>query len=132
VCAGAFGSPRRVTRSVGASLYTIAQKLTVEFVGTFAFVLSGAGSVCADEFLRAAGQPSIGPLGIALAQGLTYAIMASVLGHISGGHFNPAVTLGYWATKRQGSSSSLAYVAVQVLGGIVAAYLLKWTLPEAI
>lgn len=131
MCAGAF-SHYGAGVPLGGQLYTIAQKLTAEFVGTFAFVLIGAGSVCADEFLRAAGQPSIGPLGIALAYGLTYAIMASVLGHISGGHFNPAVTLGYWATKRQGSFSSLAYVVVQLLGGIVAAFLLKWTVPEAV
>src|SRR5208337_3748788 len=67
---------------------------------------------------------------IALAQGLTMAIMVSALGHISGGHFNPAITIGFWVTKRLSTLDTLAYWGAQLLGAVAAAYLLKVIIPD--
>jgi MIP family channel proteins len=113
-------------------LYSLPQKLFAEFTGTFTLIFVGAGSICADQYLRAAGQGAVGILGIAAAHGLAIAIMISALGHISGGHFNPAITLGFWVTKKLGTIASFLYWVAQLLGGITGAYLLKLTIPEAI
>src|SRR6266436_7892611 len=82
-------------------MYTTFQKFTAEFLGTFALVFFGAGAICADRYLQSSG--GIGLLGIALAHGLAMAIMVSALGHISGGHFNPAISIAFWVTKRIGT-----------------------------
>jgi len=73
-------------------MYNLSQKLIAEFLGTFALVFFGAGAICIDFHLRSSGGLVL--LGIALASGLTFAIMVSALGHISGGHFKPAITIG--------------------------------------
>src|SRR6202166_439909 len=109
-------------------MYTTFQKLFAEFLGTFAVVFFGVGAVCADRYLQSSG--GIGLLGIALASGLAMAIMVSSLGHISGGHFNPAVSIGFWVTKRIGTLEVFLYWAAQLLGGIAAAFLLKAIIPE--
>jgi len=109
-------------------MYTIPQKLTAEFIGTFALVFFGAGSICADQFLHGAG--SLGLLGIAVAHGLAIAIMVSALGHVSGGHFNPAITIGFWVTKRVSTLDVVLYWTAQLAGAIVAAFLLKALVPE--
>lgn len=106
------------------------QKLVAEFIGTFTLIFIGAGSICADQFLRAANQSGGGLLGIAVAHGLAMGIMVSALGHISGGHFNPAVTIGFWVTKRMGTFESLAYWAAQLAGGVAAAFGLTRIVPE--
>jgi len=69
-------------------MYSTSQKLIAEFIGTFALIFFGAGAICADQYLHSTG--GVGLLGIALAHGLAIAIMVSAMGHISGGHFNPA------------------------------------------
>jgi MIP family channel proteins len=109
-------------------MYTTFQKLFAEFLGAFAFVFFGVGAVCADRFLQTSG--GIGLLGIALASGFAMAIMVSALGHISGGHFNPAITIGFWVTKRIGTLDAFLYWAAQILGGIAAAFLLRSIIPE--
>jgi aquaporin Z len=109
-------------------MYTTFQKLAAEFLGTFALVFFAVGAVCADRFLQTSG--GIGLLGVALASGLAMAIMVSALGHISGGHFNPAITIGFWVTKRLGTLDAFLYWAAQVLGGIAAAFLLRSLIPE--
>src|ERR1700676_4228653 len=111
-------------------MYTTFQKLFAEFLGTFAVVFFSVGAICADRFLQTSG--GIGLLGIALASGLAMAIMVSALGHISGGHFNPAITIGFWVTKRIGTLEAFLYWAAQLLGGIAAAFLLKAIIPEEI
>jgi MIP family channel proteins len=108
-------------------MYNTPQKLVAEFIGTFALIFFGAGSICADQFLRSSsnGQIGLGLLGIALAHGLAIGIMVSSLGHISGGHFNPAITIGFWVTRKFSTFDTLAYWVVQLAGGVAAAYLLR-------
>ncbi len=109
-------------------MYSVPQKLTAEFTGTFALVFFGAGSICMDHFLHGAG--NAGLLGIAIAHGLAYALMVSALGHISGGHFNPAVTSSFWVTKRFSTSDTILYCLAQLAGAVAAAFLLKSLVPE--
>ncbi len=109
-------------------MYNTPQKLAAEFVGTFALIFFGAGSICADQFLHGAGGPGL--LGIAIAHGLAIGIMVSALGHVSGGHFNPAVTIGMWVTKRIGTLDVVLYWAAQIAGAVAAAFLLKMLVPE--
>lgn len=97
------------------------KKLSAEFFGTFWLVFGGCGSA-----VLAAGFPElgIGFAGVALAFGLTVLTMAYAVGHISGGHFNPAVTLGLWAGGRFSAKEVVPYVVAQVIGGIVGAAIL--------
>lgn len=94
------------------------KKLFAEFTGTFVLVFGGCGSAV---LAAAFPQLGIGFVGVALAFGLTVLTMAYAVGHISGGHFNPAVTLGLWAGGRFPTSQIIGYVAAQVLGGLAAA-----------
>ncbi len=97
------------------------KKNLAEFLGTFWLVLGGCGSA-----VLAAAFPNvgIGLVGVSLAFGLTVLTIAYSLGHISGAHLNPAVTIGLWAGGRVSGSSILPYVISQVLGGIAAAAVL--------
>ena len=109
-------------------MYNIPQKLTAEFLGTFALVFFGEGAICADQFLHGAG--GLGLFGIAAAHGLAIAVMFAAFGQVSGGHFNPAVTIGFWVTKRVNTIDVLLYWAVQLAGAIAASFLLKAIIPE--
>ncbi|HKV04752.1 MAG TPA: MIP/aquaporin family protein [Candidatus Acidoferrales bacterium] len=111
-------------------MYNLPQKLAAEFIGTFTLIFIGAGSICADQFLSSSGQGGVGLLGIAAAHGLAIAIMVTAMGHISGGHFNPAITIGFWVTRRLGTLHSLFYWIAQLLGATAAAYLLKAIVPD--
>ena len=97
------------------------KKNVAEFIGTFWLVLGGCGSA-----MLAAGFPNlgIGFAGVALAFGLTVLTIAYSLGHISGAHLNPAVTIGLWAGGRIAGKEILPYVVSQILGGIAAAAVL--------
>jgi len=97
---------------------SITKKALAEFIGTFWLVLGGCGSA-----VIAAGFPNvgIGLLGVSLAFGLTVLTMVYALGHISGGHLNPAVTIGAWAAGRFKASEILPYIVAQVLGAIAGA-----------
>jgi aquaporin Z len=92
-----------------------------EFIGTFWLVLGGCGSA-----VLAAGYPDVGIgwFGVALAFGLTVLTMAYAIGHISGCHLNPAVSIGLWASGRFSASKLAPYIVAQVLGGLVAGGLL--------
>ena len=96
----------------------MAQRLGAEFLGTFWLVFGGCGSA-----VMAAAFPDvgIGLMGVSLAFGLTVLTMAYAVGHISGGHFNPAVTLGLWAGGRFGIGQVIPYWVAQVIGAIAAA-----------
>ena len=111
-------------------MYNKSQKLVAEFVGTFALIFFGAGSICADQLLRSANQGGLGLLGIAVAHGLAIGIMVSAVGHISGGHLNPAVTIGLWVTRKIGTIDAAFYWVAQLAGGAAAAYLLRVLVPE--
>lgn len=102
---------------------SLAKKSVAEFIGTFWLVLGGCGSA-----VLAASFPElgIGFLGVSLAFGLTVLTMAFAIGHISGCHLNPAVSLGLAVAGRFKFSELPAYVIAQVLGAIVAAYVLYW------
>lgn len=105
----------------------MSRKLVAEAVGTFWLVLGGCGSaVLAAKFTAGGDGPflGIGLVGVSLAFGLTVLTMAYAVGHISGGHFNPAVTIGLWVSRRFPTRDVLPYVAVQVVGAIVAALLI--------
>ena len=99
----------------------LSSRLFAELVGTFWLVFGGCGSA-----VLAAAFPNvgIGLLGVALAFGLTVLTMAYAIGHISGCHLNPAVSVGLWAGGRFPSKELPAYVLAQVAGGLVAAGLL--------
>jgi MIP family channel proteins len=109
-------------------MYNVLQKLTAEFLGTFALVFFGEGAICADQFLHGAG--SLGVFGIAAAHGLAIAVMFAAFAQVSGAHFNPAVTIGFWVTKRISTLDVLLYWATQLAGAIAAAFVLKAIVPE--
>jgi aquaporin Z len=99
----------------------LTNRLAAEFVGTFWLVLGGCGSaVLAAVF----GNVGIGHLGVALAFGLTVLTMAFAIGHISGCHLNPAVTVGLVVGGRFKSSEAIPYIIAQVIGAVVAAAVL--------
>jgi len=93
-------------------------KLSAEFIGTFWLVLGGCGSAVLSAAFPGVG---IGLLGVSLAFGLTVLTGAYALGPISGGHFNPAVSVGLWAGGRFPAAQLLPYIVVQVLGGVAGA-----------
>ncbi|MGA8142821.1 MAG: MIP/aquaporin family protein [Candidatus Acidiferrales bacterium] len=113
-------------------MYSVGQKLFTEFIGTFTLVLIGAGSICADQYLRTNGQTGTGLVAIAIANGLAMGVMVSAIGHISGGHLNPAITIGFWVTKRLGTMQTLFYWIAQLLGTLAAAFLLITIVPESV
>lgn len=112
-------------------MYSLPRKLVAEFIGTFTLIFVGGGSIVADKFLHATSQGGVGLLGIAVAHGLAIGIMVTAVGHISGGHLNPAVTIGFWVTKRLSTLQSLAYWFAQLLGAYAAALLLVMLVPDS-
>lgn len=113
-------------------MYSLPEKLVAEFIGTFTLIFIGVGAICADEYIHASSGGSLGLLGIAAAHGLAIGIMVTAVGHISGGHLNPAVTIGFWVTKRIGTMQALLYWISQLLGGAAAAYLIVAIVPDTI
>jgi aquaporin Z len=99
----------------------LTRRMSAELFGTFWLTFGGCGSA-----VLAAGFPGlgIGFLGVALAFGLTVLTMAYAVGHVSGGHFNPAVTVGLWSAGRCPSRYAMPYIIAQVIGAIVAAMVL--------
>jgi aquaporin Z len=99
----------------------LSKRAAVEFVGTFWLVLGGCGSA-----VLAAGFPGlgIGFVGVSLAFGLTVLTMAYAVGHVSGGHFNPAVSVGLVVARRFPAADLVPYVVAQVLGAVAAAAVL--------
>lgn len=98
---------------------TLSRKLVAEFIGTFAYVFIGVLAVCNNVTL----------LGIALANGLVFAVMVSALAHISGGHFNPALTVGAWAGGRIRARDALLYIITQLIGAYIAVLAVKSIIP---
>ena len=98
------------------------RKLTAEFIGTFALIFIGAGSMILGGSTVA----------VALAHGLALALLLSALGHVSGGFFNPALTLGLWVTRRLDTVETVTYIAVQLLGAVAAALALAMLFPDSL
>lgn len=96
-----------------------ARKFLAEFLGTFGLILFGAGAILQQQMTQA-----VGVTGIAVAHGLAILVGIYALGHISGGHFNPAVTMGFLATRRFTLRTTLLYWVAQLLGAAVAAWIL--------
>jgi aquaporin Z len=96
---------------------SVLRRSVAEYVGTFTLIFIGgaAGIVTGQDIVA-----------VALANGLAIGIMVTNLGHISGGHFNPAITLGFVATRRITPILAVAYWASQLLGAISAAFILRW------
>ena len=99
-------------------MVTMSKRLGAEFFGTFWLVLGGCGSAV---LAAAFPQVGIGFLGVAFAFGLTVLTMAFAIGHISGCHLNPAVSIGLWAGGRFPAKDLIPYIVVQLIGAIVAA-----------
>ncbi|BBI16469.1 MIP/aquaporin family protein [Neochlamydia sp. S13] len=101
--------------------------LLAEFIGTFTLIFIGAGSICLNEMTHG----GVGLLGIAVAHGLALAVMVSALAHISGGKFNPAVSLAVWAGGQQSTILTFTEIVAQLLGAIVGAFALQGIFPAA-
>src|SRR5262252_10119763 len=99
----------------------LSKRLVAEFIGTLWLVLGGCGSAVLAAAFPGLG---IGFYGVAFAFGLTVLTMAYAVGHISGGHFNPAVTIGLWAAGRCANKHVVPYIIAQVVGAVVAAAVL--------
>jgi len=106
---------------------SITKAALAEAVGALALIFLGAGSVIADQL--SGGQ--VGLTGIAFAHGLAIATMVAAAGHVSGGHFNPAVTAGFVAARRMPVGTGITYVVAQLVGASVGALLLTAVFPEA-
>jgi MIP family channel proteins len=100
--------------------------LVAEFIGVFLFMFITAGAIVLNQYRDGI----IGLAGIAAAQGVTLAIAVTATMNISGGHLNPAVTLGLWSVGRIGWKQAGLYVVAQVLGAIVAALAIKGLYPD--
>jgi aquaporin TIP len=103
----------------------LAQRLTAEVIGTFTLIFIGAGSIIVTQ----GSVEAASLVAVALAHGLAIATMVSAVGHVSGGHFNPAVTVAAWVTRRIGSGTTVAYVVAQLAGGTLGALALRLLIP---
>lgn len=112
-------------------VYTPVQKVLAEFVGTFALIFIGVGSIAAAVAAKG-GAGGSGLVTIAIAHGLAIAVMVSAVGHISGGHLNPAVTIAAAAARKINPQEATIYIAAQMTGGIAGAAVLRGALPESL
>lgn len=96
-----------------------------ELIGTFTLIFIGAGAICLEV-----SKGGVGLVGIALAHGLAIAVMVSAVGHLSGGHFNPAVTIGVWAAKKISTANAMGYIIAQLAGATLGAWMLKCHYPD--
>lgn len=103
---------------------TLVRPVVAEFLGTTLFVFVGAGSV-----VSTAANPSSAALIIALAHGVGFAVLVTATMNISGGHLNPAITLGLFSVRRVDGRTAAAYIVAQLAGAVLAAALVKWLFP---
>jgi len=102
------------------------RRLLAEFIGTFALVFIGCGSVLAENYGR------YGMVGVALAHALVLSVMITALMNISGGNFNPAVTLGLLVARKTDGPTAAAYMVTQIVAGIVGAVGVKLVFPAGV
>jgi aquaporin Z len=103
------------------------KRLTAEFIGTFALVFAGAGAIVIDEVSGGV----VSHVGVALTFGLIVLAMIYTFGDISGAHFNPAVTIGFWTARRMPLRDVVPYIASQFLGAVVASASLRFLFPQS-
>ena len=101
--------------------------LLAEFIGTFALTFVGVGAIASNHIISG----DSGLVGIALAHGLTLAVMVSATAAISGGHINPAITFGALITGKINITNAIGYIIAQCLGAIVAALMIQLSMPTA-
>ena len=111
--------------------YSVLQKAVAEFVGTFALIFIGAGSIIAATAAHG-GQGGAGLVTIAIAHGLAIAVMVTAVGHISGGHLNPAVTVAAAAVRKILPVEAAVYIVAQCAGAVAGAALLRGAIPESL
>lgn len=104
----------------------------VELIGTFMLVFIGAGSICADFYMKMDGGSGIGVLGTSAAFGLIVVAAIYATSYISGAHINPAVTISFWVTKRMEANTAVLYIISQLLGATIAGYFLRILFPDAV
>ncbi len=102
-----------------------ARKFLAELIGTFGLVFFGAGAILQQQMTQ-----SVGITGIAVAHGLAILVGIYALGHISGGHFNPAVTFAFMVTRRLSVGMTLLYWIAQIAGAVIAAWVLSVAYPS--
>lgn len=98
-----------------------------ELIATFTLVFIGAGAICLDV-----SRGGVGLVGIALAHGLAIFVMCAAVGHISGAHINPAVTLGVWVAKKIETQTAVGYILAQLVGAVLGAWVLKCFYPYSL
>src|SRR4051812_23635560 len=103
-------------------------KLAAEAIGTFALVFAGTSAIVVNESRGGA----VTHVGVALTFGLIVFTMISAVGDVSGAHFNPAVTLSFWAARRIGRPTALLYVLSQFAGAIFASILVRILFPQSV
>lgn len=99
-----------------------------EFIGTFALCFIGAGAICTNQWSHGA----VGLVGIAIAHGAVLSVMISTLGHVSGGHFNPAVTVAVLTGRKISPTQAARYILAQLAGAGAAGYLLLAIVPASV
>ena len=99
-----------------------------ELLGTFALCFIGAGAICTNQWTGG----ELGLLGIAIAHGTVLAVMISALGHLSGGHFNPAVTIAVLVSRKIERERAAVYILAQLVGAALAAFLLSVIVPDPV
>ncbi|MBI1804490.1 MAG: aquaporin [Ignavibacteriae bacterium] len=100
----------------------LSQRLAAEFIGTFTLIFVGVSAICLNAGLA----------GIAFAHGLALVVMITALGHISGGHYNPAVTVGLLSGGKISGRDAIAYIIAQLLGAVVGALAVKSLFPQGL
>jgi MIP family channel proteins len=105
---------------------SLARRAAAEAIGTFALVFAGCGAIVTDSERGGA----LGVVGIGLVFGLVILVAIAALGHISGAHFNPAVSASFWLTRHLPGGETVAYIAAQLMGAVVAALLLWVVWPD--
>jgi glycerol uptake facilitator-like aquaporin len=118
----------RQSRSISGSQEQSIKSVVAELVGSFAFIFLGAGSIITNTLTHG----SIGLLGIAFAHGLALSIMITIFGATSGGHLNPAVTIGFLVTRRIAPFLGMLYIIAQLVGGTLAGLLLRVIFPRTV
>ncbi len=103
------------------------RSLIGEFVGTFALIFVGAGSIVTDSLTNG----KVGLVGVAAAHALVLSVMVSAIGHISGAHFNPAVTFGVWIARKISTALAALYVVTQLIGAVIAGLFLLAIFPRS-